>query len=171
MDVTWTQGERYSIEQWNTCHRFWRSLHRKKCALRAVRPVCVQHRQKHDSEGIGVAVPVTTAYRGSGRIYLFILTTALYGVSSIIDNHLIRAGWVPGWILPFLEIWKAVQPCHSGLPDIGAKISSNYSRRCWAIRFLNFRFYLHLYHMLGINVILIWIIISGFASVDRVYIY
>jgi len=51
-----------------------------------------------------------TAYRGSGCISLSFLTTALYGVSSTLDNHLIRAGWVPGKIVPFLEIWNAVQP-------------------------------------------------------------
>jgi len=57
-----------------------------------------------------VAVQVMTAYRVRGHIFLRFLTTALYGVSSTIDNHLIRAGMVPGMVLAFLEVWNAVQP-------------------------------------------------------------
>jgi len=88
---------------------FWRSLHRKTCALSAVRPVCVQHHE-HDRDGTDVAVPVMTAYRGSGIIFLLFLTTALYGVSSTLGNYWIRPGRVQGWILAFLEIWNSVQP-------------------------------------------------------------
>ena len=132
------------MAQCNTCHSFWRSLHRKKCALRRVRSVCVQHRPEHDSDGTAVTVHVTTAYRDSRGIFLLFSTTALHGVSSTLGDYSISDELFPGRVWAFLEIWDAHGAAHSLVtPDcltLVHRLSLNCRRLCCAKRVLHSRF-------------------------------
>jgi len=161
MNVTWTQGERFSFAQCNNCRTFWLSLHRKKSALRANRPVFLQHRHDHESEGSAVTVRVMTGYRGCGAIFPLFLTMTLYGVSSTLVNYWISVEWPQGGgVLAFQEIWNAVQPTvqSSVNPDcltLVHRLSWNCRRRYCAKRVVKFRYCPDLYHMLNRKLLLI----------------